>query len=158
MKYKIFAALTILLLLLIKVSSVYSQEKEQPKSKIQIHDPWIRPAAEGANTALFFVVENNSDQPDTLLSARSPLSELVEVHEMFKKEDMMGMREVEFVAIPPNSKVEFKPRDLHVMLIKMKKDLKIGDQGEAVLVFKKAGEIKVKATVRDMPKMNGMKH
>ncbi|MEW6194154.1 MAG: copper chaperone PCu(A)C [Bacteroidota bacterium] len=156
MKYKIFATATILLL--VNLSSVYSQEKGQPKSKIQIHDPWIRPAAEGSNTALFFVVENKSDKPDTIYAAESTLSEVVEVHEMFKKGDMMGMHEVEFVAVPAHSKVEFKPRDIHVMLIKTKKDIKLGEEGEAVLLFKNAGAIKVKATVRDMPKMNGMKH
>ncbi len=158
MKYKIFVAAAIFFLLLTNLSIVYSQEIENSKSKIQIHDPWIRPAAQGSNTALFFVVENKSDKPDTIYSAKSSLSEVVEIHEMFKKGDMMGMRQVEFVVVLPNSKVEFKPRDIHVMLIKTKKDLKIGDEGEAVLLFKNAGAIKVKAEIRDMPKMNGMKH
>lgn len=145
-----------IILFLFFAASIYSQDIRE--TKLKIHDPWIRPAAEGSNTALFFVVENSGTNTDTLLMAKSALSEVVEVHEMYKKGDMMGMREVPFVAIPANSKVVFKPRDIHVMLIKLKNDLKIGDTGETVLVFKYAGEIKVKAVVRDMPKMNGMKN
>lgn len=140
---------------LIGMVGVYAQEKQKPKSKIQINDPWIRVSAEGSNTALFFEVINNSDKPDTLLAAESDLSEVVEVHETFKQEnDMMGMRRVKFVVIPPKSSVKFKPRDLHVMLVKLKKDLKENDKGEAVLIFKNSGRIKFSAVVRNMPRMN----
>lgn len=130
----------------------------QQESSIKITDPWIRPAAESSNTALFFIVENKSNTPDTLIAAKSSLAQVIEVHETFKKGDMMGMREVKAVPIPPNSKVQFKPRDLHVMLIKLNKDMKVKDEGEVTLVFKNAGEIKVKAVVRDMPARGGMKH
>lgn len=145
----------IICLSLIGAIGIYAQEIQKPKSKIHINDPWIRVSAEGSNTALFFEVVNNSDKPDTLLDAESDLSEVVEVHETFKREnDMMGMRRVKVVVIPPNSSVKFKPRDLHVMLIKLKKDMKENDKGEAILVFKNAGRIKVEAVVRNMPKMN----
>jgi hypothetical protein len=145
----------IICLSLIGMVGVYAQEIQKPKSKIQINDPWIRVSAEGSNTALFFEVVNNSDKPDTLLAAESDLSEVVEVHETFKQEnDMMGMRRVKFVVIPPKSSVKFKPRELHVMLIKLKKDLKENDKGEAVLIFKNAGRIKFSAVVRNLPRMN----
>lgn len=134
---------------------INAQGKQNSASQIQIRDAWIRVGAQGSNTALFFEVANNSDKPDTLLNAESNLAEVVEVHETFKREnDMMGMRKVNFVVIPPKSVIKFKPRDLHVMLIKLKKDLKLNQKGEATLVFKKAGRIKVEAIVRDMPRMN----
>ncbi len=130
---------------------ILGQNAEKNKSGVFINDAWIRVAASGSNTALFFEVVNNSGKPDTLFNAESSLSEVVEVHETFKREnDMMGMRKVKFVVIPPKSSVKFKPRDLHVMLIKLKKDLKPGDKGEAILIFKNSGRIKVEAVVRDM--------
>ena len=133
---------------------LFSQQIKNHNSKIIIKDAWIRPAATNANTALFFEVVNNSDSPDTLLSAESTLAEIVELHETYKKEnDMMGMREVHKVAIPAKSSVMFKPRDLHIMLIGTLKDIRLGSQYEITLLFKKAGAIKVKAIVRDMPKM-----
>ena len=142
--------ITTLLLLVVVAGYKYGQEP-----LIKINDPWMRPSAEGSNTALFFEVVNKSDKPDTLFEAESDLAEVVEVHETFKREnDMMGMRKVKFVVIPPNSIVKFKPRDLHVMLIKLKRDLKVSEKGIATLFFKSAGKIKVEAVVRDMPKMN----
>jgi periplasmic copper chaperone A len=121
---------------------------------VKISDPWIRPAGEESNTGLFFVVQNNSDKSDTLYKAVSGLSEVVELHETYKKsDDMMGMRKVPFVVIPPKSAVHFKPRDLHIMLIGLKKDLTVGTHGKVSLHFRKAGEVKLNAVVRDMPKM-----
>lgn len=133
---------------------VSAQQNKNQSSKIEVKDSWIRVSAKGSNTALFFEVINNSDKPDTLLAAESNLAVVVEVHETFKRDnDMMGMRKVNFVVIPPKSNVKFKPRDLHVMLIKLKSDLKVGDRGEATLVFRNAGKIKTEAIVRDMQMM-----
>ncbi|MDP2036350.1 MAG: copper chaperone PCu(A)C [Ignavibacteria bacterium] len=124
------------------------------KTQLSINDPWIRPAAQGANSAFFFQIENKGDKADTLIAAKFAHSEVVELHETFKKDnDMMGMRAVKSVAIPAKGTVVFKPRDLHIMLIGLTKDVKLGDTYELKLVFKKAGEIKTKAIVRDMPKM-----
>jgi hypothetical protein len=141
-------------LLLFITLLVSAQQNKNQSSKIEVKDSWIRVSARGSNTALFFEVINNFDKPDTLLAAESNLAEVVEVHETFKRDnDMMGMRKVNFVIIPPKSTVKFKPRDLHVMLIKLKSDLKVGDKGEATLVFRNAGKIKVEAVVRDMQMM-----
>lgn len=134
---------------------VIGQQRINQKPGITIKDAWIRIGAQGSNTALFFEVVNNSNVSDTLLNVESDLAEVVEVHETFKREnDMMGMRKVKFVVIPPKSKVQFKPRDLHVMLINLKKDLKMKDKSIATIVFKKAGKIKVEGIVQDMPRMN----
>lgn len=124
------------------------------KTQLSVNDPWIRPSAKGANSAFFFQIENKGDKADTLIAAKFAFSEVVELHETFKKEnDMMGMRSVKFVAIPAKSSVVFKPRDLHIMLIGLAKDIKTGESHDVKLVFKHAGELKTKAIVRDMPKM-----
>ncbi len=124
------------------------------QTKIEIKDPWIRPNAKGANSALFFIAENKSDKPDTLVAAKFDKSEVVELHETYKKnDDMMGMRSVKFVEIPAKGSVSFKPRDLHIMLIGLKNDIKVGENYNLTLLFKKAGEVKIQAVVRDMPKM-----
>lgn len=144
-----------LYLLLLLSGVIAAQQNKNQVTKMEVKEAWIRTSAQGSNTALFFEVVNNSEKPDTLLSAESNIAEVVEVHETFKREnDMMGMRKVNFVVIPPKSTVKFKPRDLHVMLIKLKKDMKLNDKGEATLVFKNAGKIKIDAVVREMPRMN----
>lgn len=119
---------------------------------LEIVDAWIRPASKGTNTALFFKAVNNTKLDDTLFAAISNLAELTEVHETYKTgENIMGMRHVDFVPIPAGETVEFKPRDLHIMFIKLDGDVNIGEEKEAVLKFKKAGDIMVKAEVRDFP-------
>ncbi|MFA7229614.1 MAG: copper chaperone PCu(A)C, partial [Melioribacteraceae bacterium] len=109
---KIIIAAAILLFPVI----ISSQPITNRQSLITIKDAWIRPSVKDANSALFFEVTNNAAAADTLLSAKSELAEMVEVHETYKKEnDMMGMREVEKVPVPAKSSVMFKPRGLHIM-------------------------------------------
>lgn len=117
---------------------------------IEIENAWIRNSAEGMNTALFFDVVNNGTEPDTLYKVSSDLAELVQIHETVKDGDIMGMREVDFVVIKPNSTFNFKPMAHHIMLIKLKEDMKENAVGEAILYFKQAGEIKIKAPVKKM--------
>ena len=121
---------------------------------LHITDAWIRPAGKARNTGLFFRVINNTDQNDTLLSAKSDLAAKTEVHETFKVDDMMGMREVENLVMEAGKVFQFKPMSYHVMLIQLKEAVAQGDEGEVTLVFKNAGEVKVKAMVEDkMPTM-----
>jgi len=119
--------------------------------KVEIIDPWIRPSASGTNTALFFKVFNNTGKPDTLYDAASEMAIKTEVHETYLMEgDMMGMRHVEQVVIPAGDTVIFKPRDLHVMLMKLKNDVLVGDSGIVSLMFRTSGEVKVTGLVRGM--------
>lgn len=120
------------------------------QSKMEIKKAWLRPAAKEMNSALFFDIMNNGDKPDTLVDAQSNISDDVMIHESYKKgNDMMGMRMLKFVAVPPRSVIKFKPKGLHVMIMDLKEDLKNGQTKEFTLVFRKAGTVKVKATVRD---------
>jgi periplasmic copper chaperone A len=134
-----------------------SKPARSVKSKIAIIDAWVRPASKGSNSAMYFEIQNNEKKPDTLISVKSKLADIVELHETYKKQDdKMGMRPVKFIAVPAKSKAELKPGGLHVMLLDMAKDFKKGDSFEAVVQFKNAGRIKVNAVVQDMPKMPGM--
>ena len=129
-------------------------ETKAMSNKIEIIDPWIRPAAEGTNTALFLKVFNGTEEDDTLFSATSDFAEVAQVHETYKKDDdMMGMREVEYIVIPTGDTIVFKPRDLHIMLINLGKDVLAGNKEEVILRFKNFGSVLVNAEVRDMPKM-----
>ena len=116
--------------------------------KLEVKDGWVRPAGEGMNTAFYFKVENNSDKADTLLSVNSSVAKMVQIHETFSKNGMMGMRQIKTIPIQAKSALEFKPGGYHVMVMKLKKDLKKGSLAEFTLHFKYAGDIIVKAPVR----------
>ncbi|MBZ0177907.1 MAG: copper chaperone PCu(A)C [Melioribacteraceae bacterium] len=122
-------------------------------SELTIENPWIRPGTQNRNTALFLVINNQTNKADTLFDVEADVSQVVEVHESFKTEDdMMGMRHIEFLEIPAKSKVELKPMSFHVMLIGLNEDLAPGVERSFVLKFKNAGEIKIAATVKEMMK------
>lgn len=117
-------------------------------SNIEINDSWLRPGAVGMNTAMYFEIINKGEKADTLYMAKSNLANIVELHETYKKDDMMGMRKTDYVVIKAKSSFKFQPGGNHVMLIDLKRKLKIGDKGEVTLFFKKEGKVKVKAVVQ----------
>jgi copper(I)-binding protein len=128
----------------------FSQPVTSHQSQITVRDAWVRPAAKNANSAIYFNIENKGPGPDTLLNVKSKSAEIVEVHESFKRDnDRIGMRQVKFVPLRPESVAAFAPGGFHVMLIGLYKDLKTGASIEATLNFKYAGKIKIKAAVMD---------
>ena len=119
---------------------------------VAIENAWIRNSAEGMNTALFFDVKNNGNKADTLYKVECSAAELVQIHETFTEGDMMGMREVKNVVINAGQIFNFKPRSHHVMLIKLKKDLKEGDKESVTFYFSNSGKIKMDVQVKKMIK------
>jgi periplasmic copper chaperone A len=120
----------------------------QQPTEVKVSDQWMRPGAKGMGTALYFVVENQSDVTDTLYKVTSDVSNMIQLHETFTKDEMMGMREVGKYVIEPGSSVELKPGGYHIMVMKLKKDIKSGDKAEFVLHFKIAGEVKITAEAK----------
>ncbi|MDT7947976.1 copper chaperone PCu(A)C [Thermoflexus sp.] len=132
--------------------------------QIRIVDPWARPAMSGgmsmgeghgghggaATSAVYFVVRNEGDQPDALIGAATDVAETVELHETRMEGDMAKMVPVPRVEIPARGQVEFRPRGLHVMLIGLRRDLKVGDTFTLTLRFEKSGEKSVTVTVKEM--------
>ncbi len=128
-----------------------------PSDKLKVKDPWMRVSAKGQSSALFMKIENEGEVADTLYKVEGKVSEKIEIHETYQKDDMMAMREVSSIVINPKSTFELKPRHHHIMLIKLNQDLKKGDEHEFTLHFKKAGAIKIKAKVDEM-KMQKPQH
>jgi hypothetical protein len=119
-----------------------------PEDKIKIKDAWMRPSSEKMATALYFTIENSGETADTLFQVDSDLAEKVEIHETYSEGEMMGMRKTDMIVIEGNSSFELKPGAHHIMLMKLKKDVKVGDEAEFVLHFKQAGEMKITAKAK----------
>jgi periplasmic copper chaperone A len=105
-------------------------------------------AGTGANSAAYMLLRNKTSTPDKLLGVESQAAKAVELHVSELQGDVMTMRPIEFVEVPANGEAELKPGGMHVMLIGLKHDLKAGEVIDLVLVFEKAGRIKVQAEVR----------
>lgn len=124
-----------------------------PSDKVKIIEPWMRVSAKGQTTGLYFKIENNSSKADTLYKVEFKPAAKVQIHETYDAgNDMMGMREVKLIVIPAKSTVELKPGSYHVMLMKLKQDIRKGYVGDVTLYFSKAGKIKLKAEAKEMMK------
>lgn len=119
---------------------------------VTIKDPWARPAKAGTmgmTSAVYFVVVNEGPDADALIGAATDVAGRVELHETRRRGDVMEMSPVSEVEVPPRSRVTFQPGGLHVMLMDLKRDLKVGDSFSLTLRFRKAGDIKITVTVRE---------
>ncbi len=79
-----------------------------------------------------------SEKDTTLISARSDIAGIVEVHEMKMENDVMRMRAVDGLKLPANQPVELKSGGYHLMMMDLKKQLKVGAEVQITLVFKNA--------------------
>jgi periplasmic copper chaperone A len=112
-------------------------------SNLKVKDGWMRPGAKGMMTAAYFKIVNDENQPDTLYKASVDFCKKAELHETYKKGDMMGMRPTPIVVIPAKSTFEFMPGANHVMLMNLNKDIIAGDKEYITLYFKHHEAIKV---------------
>ena len=117
---------------------------------ITISGAWARPGFSGANSAVYLIVENSGDQPDTLLSAQANVAQLVELHEsQMDASGTMSMQEQERIDVPAKDQIAFQPGGLHVMLIQLNGDLNPGDHFNLTLNFQTAGQVPVDVEVKE---------
>ncbi|AMR67812.1 copper chaperone PCu(A)C [Aquipseudomonas alcaligenes] len=143
----------LLLLAGLLVSPLLAQAHEYKAGKIEIDHPWSREMPPSApNAAAFFVLHNQSDTADRLVSASSPQAQKTEIHEHVHKDGLMKMQQVQGVDVPAGGEVKFVPMGYHVMLFGVKQQLKEGERFPMTLRFEKAGEVQVEVAVqKDAP-------
>lgn len=119
------------------------------QKSLTVKDAWARPAAAGENGAAYFIINNPSSEADTLLSAQTDVAGMAELHKSTMSDGVMSMEAQENVPISAKSTVEFAPGGLHVMLMGLKNDLKVGDLFSLTLNFEKAGAVVVSVEVKE---------
>ena len=143
---------------------------------VQVENIWARPALAGQNSAIYFEIENTSDQDEVLLAVRADTARAIEIHETrmmeMSKDDMpmesegemsdgeemdMGemqheaMQMVQLMELPlaAGESLSFEPGGLHIMMIDLDADLNVGDSFKATLVFESGLEVEIQAEVRE---------
>ena len=122
--------------------------------ELEVTDVWGRNSPKAAENGAFYMnVVNNTNEDESLLSATSEACGVVELHEMYMKEnDVMGMRQVPGGSIPvaAGETVELKVGGLHVMCLGKQIDFEVGTEIPITLTFDNAGEMEIVAEIRDM--------
>jgi periplasmic copper chaperone A len=112
---------------------------------LTIEGYWVKAMLPGQPVAGGFLsVTNKGSADDKLVSATSPKSGRVELHEMAMKGDVMEMRALEGgIAIPAGATVELAPGGLHVMFFDVAEAFNEGDLVPVTLTFEKAGTVEL---------------
>ena len=119
---------------------------------ISIENGWSRATAAAQTVGGgFMTIVNAGKADDRLVSVTSPVAAEVQIHDMTMEEGVMRMRQLtEGLEIPANSKVELKPRSLHLMFMQLKAPLETGATFPVQLQFEKAGAVQVQFSVQGM--------
>jgi copper(I)-binding protein len=103
----------------------------------------------GDDCGVFMTITNPGSTADVLIGAQTDVAMSAGLHTVVK-DDQGGMKmtPVENIPVPASGAVELKPGSLHVMLMKLNRDLKTGDTFSLTLEFEKAGEMTVEVKVQ----------
>ena len=121
--------------------------------QVEARAAWVRRTVVGQTTAGAYM-ELTSDRRARLLGAESPAAGSAEIHQMTMEGNVMRMRAVPRLELPPGKTVELKPGGHHMMLVDLKRPLKKGDlvpiRLKVELSDKTVKTIQVLAEVRDL--------
>ena len=126
--------------------------------EITIGHPYARTTAPGQSTGGAYLRFENRGPSDRLVAAQADIAKRVELHDMKMDGDVMRMRQLDAIDVPPNKAVVLKPGGLHLMLVGLKAPLKQGDKFPLTLKFEKAGEVTVVVNVEPASSAEPMKH
>ena len=107
------------------------------QAEVIVTGAWVRATVPNQQTTGAFM-QLVSKKDTTLVSVRSSIAGVVEVHEMKMENDVMRMRAVDGLKLPANQPVELKAGGYHLMMMDLKQQIKVGTEAQITLVFKNA--------------------
>jgi copper(I)-binding protein len=131
------------------------REAEGPA--LTVENAWARPRTvemgeegplPGTNSAVYLEIRNRGPGPDRLLGGETDAAARVELHESVLTGDVVRMRRVEGVDLPPGERVALAPGGLHFMLLDLRRSLVPGDTLSFTLVFQAAPPTSIRVPVR----------
>lgn len=116
-------------------------------SGVTVTAPWTRAAGAGTTGVGYMTLRNGGAQPDRIVSARTPAARAVELHTHTREGDVMRMRPVEAIDLPPGQEVRLAPGGMHLMLVGLAAPLRQGERVPVTLVLERGGEVQVELQV-----------
>lgn len=151
-----------LVLAALMLPGAFANAHEYTVGNLHIAHPWSLALPPNApNVAAYFVVHNNGQQDDRLLSVDSPITDDAQLHEHARTADgLMKMQQVPSVPVPAGKDLIFAPSAYHVMLMQPKDRslLSEGKRFPLTLHFEKAGDVTVEVAVQQQPPVEQQTH
>ncbi|MGJ7515763.1 copper chaperone PCu(A)C [Pseudomonas baetica] len=139
----------------------FANAHEYKVGELHIDHPWSQELPPNApNVAAYFVIHNEGQTADRLLSVDSPIASVAQLHEHVMQNDVMKMEHVPSVEVPAGGEVTFAPMAYHVMLLNPndRNLLSDGKRFPITLHFEKAGDVTVEVAVQKQAPEDGQKH
>ncbi|MDO9708793.1 copper chaperone PCu(A)C [Paracraurococcus lichenis] len=114
---------------------------------LAIARPWTRAAGQGGTGAGFMTITNRGAAADRLVGASTPLARTTEIHTHVREGEVMRMRPVPGIDLPPGQSVTLQPGSFHLMLIGLTQLLIPGQTVPVTLRFERAGDVPVELQV-----------
>ncbi|MFN8169251.1 MAG: copper chaperone PCu(A)C [Candidatus Nanopelagicales bacterium] len=135
-------------------------------SAVAASDPWVKSAKDGM-TAAFLTLTNTTGTEQVLVSASTPVSPMVQLHEMAMKDGQMVMQEKKGgIVVPAGGTAVLEPGGNHIMLMGLSAPVTAGEQVPITLTFASGLTLEVSAVGKDFtgaqesydpsPSMSGM--
>lgn len=117
-------------------------------NSIRIDNAFARAAIQQQRNSAAFMTLVNSGDAARIVSAKSPVARIVELHTHIDDRGVMRMRKIDSIDLPAGEQVVLKPGGLHVMLLGLNRDLKVDDSIALTLGFNDGSERVLKLPVR----------
>lgn len=146
MKYSIF--LKVVLVSLLLNGPVQAAETViEVEAVIEVEGAWVRslPKVSRVNSG-YMVIYNRGTKDDRLISARTPMANVTEMHQTVESNGIVQMLRVDGgMALPAGGRIELRSGGYHLMLMQLKRSPAKGESVMIYLTFEEAGEVAVKA-------------
>ncbi|GJG85733.1 hypothetical protein tb265_09140 [Gemmatimonadetes bacterium T265] len=110
-----------------------------------LRDAWARPAAAGADGALYFVLANPGRDTLVLVGARADVAGATSLHESMRMGEGAGamthMAPLARGVVPPGDSAAFAPLGKHAMLERLRRPLAVGDSVPFALAVTRTGRV-----------------
>lgn len=118
------------------VGAIWWVSEMEPTEPVEVENARVRLVPGGAPMAGYMRIRNNTDDTIRLVAASSDAFGHVMIHRTVIEDGQARMaHQSEGVRIAPGDVAEFKPRDLHLMLMRPQAELGVGDTVDVVLTF-----------------------
>ena len=108
-------------------------------AQVTVKDPWVRATVPQQDATGAFM-QLGSPVSAKLVEARSPVAGVVELHRTTMENNVARMRRVEAIDIPAGQGAALAPGGYHVMLMRLKLQIKEGDSVPITLVVESGGK------------------
>ena len=113
------------------------------ESGIEVQRVKMGAGAQGENRAVYLAMRNNGSEEDQLTGASSDAAEVVQLQN--------GTEVVDMIPVKADTEIVFIPNGYHVMLVRLKKELLVGDEIDVVLHFRDHEDLIISVPVGEDP-------